>query len=220
MSQPCDVFRVLKGSTIAAMADLWTFKAARDKFLSINKVFSKTPYKGSCFRYIISVTPLRHWLPCIFIQNQLRRWKRILLLELPPLNHNVDPSALLSFLYMKKYTGRWANSHDAKRSTCVSCWPPDDSGTTPLTPNLWKERPHSDWLLPGDKWVSEKIPWSWQNIRMSNVSLFRGTDRVPPPCWGKTWLLRCPSIWLLSCSSEASWTAFGTANSSRWLMCS
>ena len=44
-----------------------------DKFLSLNKVFSKTPYKGSCFKYIISVTPLRPLLPCIFIQNQLRR---------------------------------------------------------------------------------------------------------------------------------------------------
>ena len=132
------------------MADLWTFKAARDKFL--NKVFSKTPYRGSCFRYIIFVTPLRPWLSCIFIQNQLRRWKRILLLELPSLNHNIDPSALLSFLYMDKYTGRWADSHDAKRSTCVSCWPPEDWGTTPLTPNPWK-----DWPLPGDKLVWEKF---------------------------------------------------------------
>ena len=141
VSEPCDVFRVLKVSTIAAMADLWTFKAASDKFLSLNKVFSKTPYRGSCFRYIIAVTPLRPWLPCIFIQNQLRKWKRILLLELPPLNQSINPSALLSFLFMEKYTGRWADSRDAKRSTCVSCWPPEDLRTTPLTPDPWKERP-------------------------------------------------------------------------------
>ena len=43
VSEPYDVSRVLKRSTIAAMADLWTSKAARDKFLSLNKVFSKTP---------------------------------------------------------------------------------------------------------------------------------------------------------------------------------
>ena len=114
VSKPCDVFRVLKGSTIAAMADLWTFNAARDKFLFLNKVFSKTPYRGSCFRYIISVTPLRPWLSCIFIQIQLRRWKHILLLELSPLNQSIDPSALLSFLYMEKYTGRWADSCNAR----------------------------------------------------------------------------------------------------------
>ena len=157
VSEPCDVFRVLKVSTIAAMADLWTFKAASDKFLSLNKVFSKTPYRGSCFRYIIAVTPLRPWLPCIFIQNQLRKWKRILLLELLPLNQSFNPSALLSFLYMEKCTERWADSRDAKRSTCVSCWPPEDLGTTPLTPDPWKERPHSDWPLPGDKLVLEKF---------------------------------------------------------------
>ena len=56
---------------------------------------SSFPYSGWCFRYIMSVTPLRPWLPCIFIQNQLRRWKRILLLELPPLNQSIDPSAAL-----------------------------------------------------------------------------------------------------------------------------
>ena len=34
------------------------------------------------------------------------------------------------------------------------------------------------------------------------------------------WLSRCPNILLLSCSSKSSWTAFRTAKSSRWLMCS
>ena len=172
VSEPCDVFRVLKGFTIAAMADLWTFKAARDKFLPLNKVFSK---RGSCFRYIISVTPLRSWLPCI-LQNQLRRWKRILLLEIPPLNESIDPSALLSFLYMEKYTGRWADSRDPP------VYPVDHLRIQ--EPLLWHLTPGKTSTLrlaiPGRYKVGmRKIPWSWQNIRMSNVSLFRGTDRVP-----------------------------------------
>ena len=176
VSEPCDVFRVLK---ITAMT---RFTASRNKFLSSNKLFSKTPYRGSCFRYIISGTPLRPWLPCIFIHNQLRKWKRILLLELPPLSQSIDPSALLSFLYMKKYTGRWADSRDAKRSTCVSCWPPEDSGITPLTPDPWKECPHSDWLLPGDKLVSEKFHdpdkiWEWPTSACSEELI-----ESPPPC--------------------------------------
>ena len=162
VSEPCDVFRILKGSTIAAMADLWTFKAARDKFLSLNKVFRKTSYRGSCFRYIITVTPLRPWLPCIFIQNQSRWWKRILILELPPLNQRIDPSALLSFLYMEKYSGRWADSRDAKRSTCVSCWPLEDSKTTPLTPDPWN--PTNSFFPPAGLLENERTETSVSDV--------------------------------------------------------
>ena len=83
-------------------------------------------------------------------------------------------------------------------STSLSCWPPEDKGTTLLTPDPRKERPHSDWPLPGDKLVWEK---------------FHDPDKIS----------ECPTS---ACSEklietpESSWTAFATANSSRWLMCS
>ena len=114
---------------------------------------------------------------------------------------------------MEKCTGRRAHSRDAKRSTCVFCWPPEDSGTTPLTPDPWKEGPHSDCQLPGDKLVSEKFHEPDKISECPTVACSEELIESAPPCWGKTWLSRCPSIWLLSCS-------FGTANSSSWLMCS
>ena len=83
-------------------------------------------------------------------------------------------------------------------SICVSCWPPEDSGTTPLTPDLWKKRPHSDWPFPGD------IKLVWEK--------FHDPDKIS----------ECPTS---ACSREliespeSSWTAFETVNSSRWLMC-
>ena len=120
---------------------------------------------------------------------------------------------------MEKYTGKWADSRDVKRFTCVSCWLPEDSGTTPLTPDPWRERPHSDWPLTGDKLVSEKFH---DPDKISECSTAACSEELiespPPPCCGKTWLSRRPNIWLLSCSSKSSWTAFRTANSSRWLM--
>ena len=166
------------------MADLWTFKVAKNKFLSLNKSHSylvKLTTEGRVLD--TSYRSLRPWLPCIFIQNQLRKWKRILLLELPPLNQSIDPSALLSFLYVEKYTGRWADSCDGKRSTCVSGWPPDDSGTTPLTPEPRKERPHSREINGHQK--NSMILTKYQNVQCQPVQR-NWSSPLPLPCWGKT----------------------------------
>ena len=95
------------------------------------------------------------------------------------------------------------------------------------------------WLLIPGKSVHTQIGYSreisWYQKNSMILTKYKNVQRQPVQrnwssstpllveerrgCYVVQWLLLW-HIWLLSCCSEASWTAFGTANSLRWLMCS